>query len=163
MKTLMLLTAAVMTIGMGSAQADNKDDEIRPQLQKKYDRRLEEMKALDTNEDGVLQVEELKDKARNKFDTLDKNKDGIISEKERQAGINTFKKQKDETYGPFVDKKARKLENRYKNADANDDGQVSKEEYDAYFGKRYNTYDRDGDGIITEKEYRTDVEKLSYR
>ena len=53
MKTLMLLTAAVMTIGMGSAQADNKDDEIRPQLQKKYDRRLEEMKALDTNEDGV--------------------------------------------------------------------------------------------------------------
>tara|TARA_R110002072_G_scaffold107003_7_gene233299 strand:- start:1737 stop:1928 length:192 start_codon:yes stop_codon:yes gene_type:complete len=56
-----------------------------------------------------------------------------------------------------------KVKSQLKNADKNDDRKVSREEYEAYYGGRYNTYDRNGDGIITEKEYRSDFEKLPSR
>lgn len=136
------------------------DEDIPTNIQRKYDRRLEEMKLLDKNKDGVLQAKELQGSVEKKFDAADTNKDGVISEQEKAVALGAFKNQKQETYGNTVDKNVKRLENRYNNADSNEDGQVSKQEYDTYFGGRYQNYDRDGDGVITEKEYRTDSEKL---
>ena len=156
MKRFLFLSTVLTLIAMPCLA----DEDIPSNIQRKYDRRLEEMKALDKNKDGVLQAEELQGSVEKKFDTADTNKDGVISAEEKEAAIGSFKSQGQETYGNTTDKKAKRLENRYNNADANEDGQVSKQEYDAYFGGRYQNFDRNGDGVITEKEYRSDVEKL---
>lgn len=156
MKRLLLLSTALAFVSVPCLA----DEEIPANIQRKYDRRLEEMKLLDKNKDGVLQAEELQGSVEKKFDTADTNKDGVISPEEKEAALGAFKNQGQETYGNTTDKKAKRLENRYNNADKNEDGQVSKQEYDAYFGGRYQNFDRDGDGVITEKEYRTDVEKV---
>lgn len=161
MRRILFLIVAGLTISAPAlAQEANDQKEVPPSIQKKYNRRLEEMKMLDKNKDGVLQAEELQGSVENKFDAADKNQDGILSPEEKQTAIGAFKNQAQETYGNTTDRRAKRLENRYNNADANEDGQVSKEEYDAYFGGRYEKFDRDGNGVITEKEYRTDVEKL---
>lgn len=136
------------------------DEEIPSNIQRKYDRRLEEMKLLDKNKDGKLQAKELQGSVEKKFDAADTNKDGMISAEERAAAIGSFKSKAQETYGNTTDKKAKRLENRYNNADKNEDGQISEQEYNAYFGGRYQNFDTDGNGIITEKEYRSDTEKV---
>jgi hypothetical protein len=156
MKRLLLLSTALAFI----ASPCIADEEVPTNIQRKYDRRLEEMKLLDKNKDGVLQAKELQGSVNNKFDAADTNKDGVISPEERQAAIGAFKEKGQETYGNTTDKKAKRLENRYNNADTNEDGQVSEQEYNAYFGGRYQNFDRNGDGIVTEKEYRSDVEKV---
>lgn len=46
---------------------------------------------------------------------------------------------------------ANRVKNRYKNADQNDDGKVSKEEYYAYMSKRQANFDCNGDGVIPSK------------
>lgn len=145
-----------------TAQAGHDDDEIPPQLQKKYDRRLEEMKALDTNQDGILQTEELGEKPKASFDAADTDKDGVLSRKEIEAARESTKTKSKEKYGSknIANNHAAKIKSQLKNADTNDDGKVSAEEYEAYYGAKYGTYDRDGDGVVTEKEYRTDLEKL---
>lgn len=156
MKRLLLLAAALVFISAPVLA----DEEVPANIQRKYDRRLEEMKLLDKNKDGVLQAEELQGSVENKFDAADTNKDGIISPEERETAINSFKNNAQETYGNTTDKKAKRLENRYNNADKNEDGQISEQEYNAYFGGRYQNFDRDGDGVVTEKEYRSDTEKV---
>jgi Ca2+-binding EF-hand superfamily protein len=156
MKRLLFLSTALTFIAMPCLA----DEEIPANIQRKYDRRLEEMKLLDKNKDGVLQAEELQGNVQKKFDATDTNKNGAISAEEREAAIGSFKNKGQEAYGNTTDKKAKRLENRYNNADANKDGQVSKQEYDAYFGGRYQNFDRDGDGVITKKEYRSDTEKM---
>ncbi|MCE7887025.1 MAG: hypothetical protein DYH13_05920 [Alphaproteobacteria bacterium PRO2] len=156
MKRLLLLSTALAFVALPCFA----DEDVPTNIQRKYDRRQEEMKVLDKNKDGVLQAKELQGSVEKKFDAADTNKDGVISPQEREAAIGSFKNKAQETYGNTTDKKAKRLENRYNNADTNEDGQVSKQEYDAYFGGRYQNFDRDGDGIVTEKEYRSDVEKV---
>ncbi len=152
-----LLTAIIAAGFIAPAWAG---DEIPASLQKKYERRLEEMKAFDKNNDGVLQAEELQGSVETKFDAADINQDGVVSPEEREAAIGSFKDGAQETYKATADKRSRRLENRYNDADANEDGQVSEKEYNDYFGGRYLNFDRNGDGVITEKEYRSDTEKV---
>ncbi len=129
--------------------------------QKKLDKRIQEMKTLDLNNDGILQASELQQSAGHKFDAADTNKDGVISSEEAAAAIEQFQEQQGETYGKAVVKQeAGRIKNRLKNADANRDGQISKEEYEAFMNERQSLFDRNGDGIISEDEYRTDGEKL---
>lgn len=155
MKSFLFLILLLVTM-----PAYAKDDTVPASLQRKYDRRNEEMKLLDKNKDGILQADELQESVENKFEAADANKDGILSAEEKAEMLKTFKSEKQETYGNAIDKNIKRLEKRYNKIDANEDGQVSKEEYESYFGGRYQNYDRDGDGVITEKEYRTDNEKL---
>lgn len=134
--------------------------------QKKLDKRLQEMKTLDLNNDGILQASELQRAASKKFEAADTNKDGVISPTEAAASTAQFSQQQEEAYGKAAGKQETvRVKNRLKNADANRDGQVSKEEYESFMNERQTLFDRDGDGIITEDEYRTDGEKLpsSYR
>lgn len=51
------------------------------------------------------------------------------------------------------------MSNKYKNADANNDGKISKSEYESHMGQQHKTFDRNGDGIISKEEYRSDGEK----
>lgn len=144
-----------------------KDKDIPANLQKKYDKRLEQMNPLDANKDGKLQVDELSASAGSKFDSADTNKDGILSPDELSASQQRIKSEslKEAENESLANSRAMKFKSHYKRADEDDDGQVSKEEYNSYFSGRYQTFDRDGDGVITEKEYRSDHEKLpsSYR
>lgn len=144
-----------------------KDKDVPANLQKKYDKRLEQMNPLDTNKDGKLQVEELSASTGSKFDSADANKDGILSPDELSASQKNVRSEslKETENESLANSRAMKFKSHYKRADENDDGQVSKEEYNSYFGDRYHTFDRDNDGVITEKEYRGDSEKLpsSYR
>lgn len=156
MKRLLLLSTALAFVAAPALS----DEDVPTNIQRKYDRRLEEMKTLDKNKDGVLQVQELQGGVEKKFNAVDTNKDGVISSQEREAAIDSFKKNAQKTYGNMTDKRARKLENRYNSADKNEDGQISEQEYNAYFGGRYQNFDRNGDGVITEKEYRSDTEKV---
>lgn len=129
--------------------------------QKKLDKRLLEMKTLDLNKDSILQSSELQGAAAKKFEAADTNKDGVISPEEAAASLAQFSAQQEEAYGKAaVNQESVRLKNRLKNADANRDGQVSKEEYETFMNERQSLFDRDGDGIITEEEYRTDGEKL---
>lgn len=138
-----LLLAGIAFVGLSApVYADNDKKEIPEYLQKKYDRRVEDMKAFD------------------------KNKDGILSPEETAASLEKFKSGKMESYGEAtVKQQANRMKNRFKNADENDDGKVSKQEYDAYMGQHQANFDRNGDGVISKEEYRTDGEKLpsSYR
>lgn len=167
--TKFLIYAAAITVFIAplSVMAGNDDDEVPENIQKRYDRRLEEMKMLDTNQDGILQTEELKQKSSASFNGADTDKDGVLSKKEIEAAQENAKKKSKEKYDSknLANRHAMKVKSQLKNADKNDDGKVSREEYEAYYGARYGTYDRDGDGIVTEKEYRRDTEKLpgSYR
>jgi len=159
MRNILFLTVALLALSV-PAQAEDKKDDVPSNIQRKYDRRLEEMKTLDKNKDGILQAEELGKSVDKKFDASDTNKDGILSPEETAASLARFKAQGQETYGNTVDKRAKRLENRYQNADTNEDGNVSEQEYNDFFGGRYQKFDRDGDGVITEKEYRSDSEKM---
>lgn len=147
--------------------AADDDDKIPKHIQEKYDRRLDEMKTLDLNKDGMLQVKELMQKPKSSFNNADTDKDGILFKKEIEAIQETTKDRSKEKYGSksIANRHAMKIKNRLKNADRNDDDKVSLEEYENYFKARYGSYDRDGDGVISKKEYRRDTEKLpgSYR
>lgn len=164
MRNLLLLSAAMFLVST-PVRADDKK-EVPEYLQKKYDRRTEEMEAFDKNKDGILQAEELQGSTKTKFDSADTNKDGILSPEETAASLEKFKTQKVDSYGEAaVKQQANRMKNRFKNADENEDGTVSKEEYGAYMAKHQQNFDRNGDGIISKDEYRMDGEKLpsSYR
>jgi Ca2+-binding EF-hand superfamily protein len=159
MKRFMILMTALFLFS-SPALADERK-EIPEYLQKKYDRRAEEMKGFDKNKDGILQAGELQGSVQTKFSAADTNKDGILSPEETAASLEKFKTQKTGSYGEAVAKQqANRMKNRFNNADANRDGQVSKEEYSAYMAKHQQNFDRNGDGVISEEEYRTDGEKL---
>lgn len=157
LQAIMVLTALAFP---SYANAEEKK-EVPENIQKRYDRRTEDMKAFDKNKDGILQAEELQGSKTVKFGAADLNKDGILSPEEVAASIETRKAVIGEKYGEAMAKQqANRVKNRYKNADQNDDGKVSKEEYNAYMSKHQANFDRNGDGVISKEEYRTDGEKL---
>ena len=158
-KVLLTVLALSFLSAPSIAMADDKK-EVPEFLQKKYDRRVEDMKRFDKNKDGILQADELRESSAAKFDAADTNKDGIISEQERAASLEKFKSQTTDSYGEALSKsQANRIKNRYKNADANDDGNISKEEYQSYMGNHQMNFDRNGDGVISKEEYRMDGEK----
>ncbi len=160
MNKLLLMGVTIVILSFPTIAAAEEKKEVPEYLQKKYDRRVEDIKAFDANKDGVLQTEELQKSSTTKFDAADVNKDGVLSSDETAASLEKFKTDKQGTYGKAVEQKANRLKNRYKNADKDDDGQVSKDEYQAYMGKHQQNFDRNGDGVISKEEYRVDDEKV---
>lgn len=143
------------------ADKDEKDSKKLPEFQqKKIDMRVEDMKALDINKDGILQDDEIAKSAAGKFQATDTDGDGVLSQAEIDTSLNKIRQEK-AAYGKnFGDEYSNRVKNRYKNADTNHDGKLSGEEYQNY-SKQYETgFDRDGDGIVSKEEFRSEGEKL---
>jgi Ca2+-binding EF-hand superfamily protein len=87
--------------------------------------------ALDKDNDGTLDIDEVKDGATSVFDKLEKDADGTLDFKE--AGRRLSKKE-------------------FKEADADHDGTLTKDEYLALVEKRFRAADTDADGTLTAKE-----------
>jgi len=106
----------------------------------------------DTNGDGQVSKEEaaaLHDKRQaDWFDKTDTNKDGLLSEEEIRAGRDA---RRDHQRGEM---KAR-MEERFKEADGNGDGQLSLDEVQAKLPRladRFNTLDADKNGMLSKEE-----------
>jgi len=155
-----MLLAVLMGLS-SQAFAEDKKKTIPESVKKKYDQRVDEMRKFDSNKDGKLEQDELQKSADTKFDSADTNKDGILSTQERSAALNKMQKQKEETYGETnVKQQANRMNNRFKLADTDKDGEVSKAEFEAYMKNHQANFDRNGDGVISKDEYRTDGERL---
>lgn len=164
MKKFLILNILIILFMPSSVFAGHKEGHpLSKSQEKKYERRMPEIKKMDLNKDGILQQNEIEKGVKSKFEALDTNKDGVISADEQSAGIAAFKKDKAELYGTFIEMRIRRLENRMRNADKNKDGVISSEEYEAYFGARYKNMDKDKDGILSIREFRTDVEHVHKR
>lgn len=159
---IMILRMLLLLIFISAPALADDDNEVNnpaPHLQRKYDRRAIFMDQYDLNEDGVLDQDEVRDMIEFNFAAMDKDEDLSLSEAEQAAAIEKFKVDYRNVYGSLIDKRARKLMNRFKNADEDENDQISHEEYLAYFGKRYADMDKDKDGNLTVREFETDVEK----
>ena len=160
-KSGLMISYAFMFLMFPCAAIAEGENKIPPALQKKYDLRQQEMNSLDLNKDGILQAKELRKKPQETFDSKDINKDGILSADEINAIQQDIQKKSSiENNDNVAKKQAMKAKIQLKNADRNEDGIVSQQEYESYYGQRYQNFDQDGDGVVTEKEYRTDLEKL---
>lgn len=153
----------LLLIAPSMAWADHTEShDLPPSLHYIRDSRMLEMQALDVNQDGLLEVEELALKAENAFNHADADQDGVISSKEMEASQQEAKTKSMALFGreAWANKHAMRMKFYYKSADENNDRKISRTEYEAYFQRRYDAFDRNGDGIVTVKEYRTDFEKL---
>lgn len=89
------------------------------------------IKAFDKDNDGTLDLNEVKDAAGETFDKLDKDHDGALDRKELGAHVSKAE---------------------FKAADADHDGTLSKDEYMSLVEKRFNDADADKDGTLSAKE-----------
>jgi Ca2+-binding EF-hand superfamily protein len=87
--------------------------------------------ALDKDNDGTLDLAEVKDAAASVFDKLDKDSDAMLDRMET---------------GGRVGKKE------FNQADADNDGTLTKDEYLGLVEKLFNAADADKDGTLTAKE-----------
>jgi Ca2+-binding EF-hand superfamily protein len=163
MRRPVILSSLVALILAAPAIARADDDKVPAHIQKQLETRKQDMKKLDANQDGFITPAELQGGVTMKFNSADLNKDGILSADEMAAVREQYKAPpKDGSRGGKLDRNqaATRMKTHYKNADLNEDGNISQQEYQQYFGQRYQNFDPDGNGIITEQEYRTDGEKL---
>jgi Ca2+-binding EF-hand superfamily protein len=105
---------------------------------------------LDTNKDGVLTKDELQAKGADRiaasFDKLDRDKDGMVTQEElreaRTTRMAAFREQ---------------AETRFREADKNSDGQLSKEETQVgmpRLAERFDKLDQNKDGQLSPEELR---------
>jgi hypothetical protein len=90
--------------------------------------------ALDKDNDGTLDLAEVKDAAGTVFDKLDKDSDATLDRKETGGRVG---------------------EKEFKEADADHDGTLTKDEYLGLVEKLFNAADVDNDGTLTAKELKS--------
>lgn len=92
------------------------------------------LKALDTDNDGTVDLAEAKAAASKLFDKLDRDRDGTLDRRELR--------------GRMVSKE-------FGAADRDRDGTLDKDEYLAFVEKSFKAADRDNDGTLDAKELST--------
>ena len=128
-------------------------------LQKLYALRLPSFTAADLDCDGFLDGKEIKAMVDAKFDAADTNRDGVISEAEAQGVIGDFEESAASNgSNVIVAPRATTLKHRLAAMDADQDGVITRAEFEAYYQARYQKLDRDGDGRLDITEYQTDDE-----
>ncbi len=140
--------------------ADKKKRELPTSIQRKHDYRQPEFDKIDCNEDKMLQESEIDAEIKRKFDRMDLNNDGFVDKSEKEEAIALYAKENVKFFKSFIEKRSRKLQNRLRNADRNNDKTISKQEYINYIKKRYNVMDMNGDNELTIFEFRVDTEKV---
>lgn len=104
--------------------------------------------ALDTDRDGELSAEEIANSAKS-LAALDKNQDGKITRDELGPPPGLA--------GPEA------MLRRFKSADANGDGKLSKEEAPDRLKENFDNVDRNGDGYLDEAELREMLQRITGR
>ncbi|GJD33492.1 EF-hand domain-containing protein [Methylobacterium aerolatum] len=92
------------------------------------------LKAIDTDNDGTIDLAEAQAAGKATFERLDTDRDGSVDTKELQGRIS---------------KKEMKM------ADPDNDKSVDQKEYDALVAERFKAADPDGDGKLDAKELKT--------
>ena len=90
-----------------------------------------EMRAIDTDKDGSIDLNEVQSAGEATFDKLEKDKDGTLTTKELQGRVSRKE---------------------MKAADSDSDGTLDKKEYAALIEQRFKAADPDGDGTLDAKE-----------
>jgi Ca2+-binding EF-hand superfamily protein len=90
--------------------------------------------ALDKDNDGTLDLAEVKDAAASVFDKLDKDSDVTLDRKEIGGRVG---------------------QKEFKEADADNDGTLTKDEYLGLVEKLFNAADSDKDGTLTAKDLKS--------
>lgn len=161
MKVAALLSLTLLISLPVSAAHAGKPKKMPDYMQKRIEKRAEEMRLLDENGDGLLQVKELQKSANGKFEAADADRDGILTQKEISATLKQLYELKRETLSKATtQKQVNRLKNLYKKADEDENDRVTAIEFTTYMNNRYGRFDRDGNGIITVEEFRADGEKL---
>jgi Ca2+-binding EF-hand superfamily protein len=96
--------------------------------------RFDPVKLFDTDNDGTLDLDEVKAVASKVFDKLDPDHDGTLDVREVRGRLT-----------------ARELAA----ADPDHDGTLTKDEYLAVVGQRFKAADPDNDGTLDAREFRT--------
>lgn len=155
------MMAIFLPVSAARAQdAGENANKLPPSIQRQHERRAAEMMPYDLDRDGILRMQELLAVPGPRFDAMDLNGDGVLSGDEIEAAVARFRAEQAAVYGALIERRARDLGNLYRKADADGNGYVSRDEFIGYFTTRYGSFDRDGDGIVTTREYRMDVEDL---
>jgi len=106
---------------------------------------------LDTNKDGQVTADEIPQEKQSLFErmlrTSDKNKDGKLTAAEMTAAL-TPEKSPPEQPAPANGNRNPDREAIFKRIDANNDGQITKEEAPAFLKPRFDQIDANKDGVI---------------
>ena len=97
-------------------------------------RRSRAMAALDTDNDGTVDLEEAKKAASDTFDKLDRDHDGTLDRRELRGRVRPAE---------------------FTAADPDKDRTISKDEYLKLVEDRFKAADRDNDGTLDERELRS--------
>ena len=97
-------------------------------------KRQSAVERFDTDHDGTVDLAEAKKAAGDVFDKLDTDKDGTLDFKELKGRVS---------HKEFTD------------ADPDNDGTLSKDEYLALVEKRFKAADPDNDGTVSAAEFKT--------
>ena len=114
-------------------------------------KRFIQLKAMDKDGDGRVSKDEYNGKLP--FDYMDKNKDGFIDEKDSKGGGGG------EMPGGGMPMSPEEMANRFKEADKNGDGKVSKEEFPGA-AERFARLDKDADGFVTIEEFQAAMKDM---
>ena len=94
-------------------------------------RRSRAMRALDSDNDGTIDLDEAKKAASALFDKLDRDRDGTLDKRELRGRLTAAE---------------------FAAADPDKDGTLSKDEYLMVVEQRFKAANRDNDGTLDEKE-----------
>ena len=142
MKSFTLVPATLLAVALvATSPVVSAADNARPQ-------RGDMVKKMDKDGDGRLARTELpsSERAQQRFEAMDADKDGYVTQAEAQAARQNRR----------ADRKA-EMEQRFKDADINGDGQFSLDEVQAKMprlAERFNELDADKNGYLTREEMR---------
>ncbi len=97
-------------------------------------RRLDPIRLFDTDNDGTVDLDEVKKAASAVFDRLEKDNDGTLDARELRGRLSATE---------------------LAAADPDNDGTLTKDEYLAVVTQRFNAANPDKDGTLDAKEFRT--------
>ncbi|HKR66393.1 MAG TPA: hypothetical protein VJZ00_21880 [Thermoanaerobaculia bacterium] len=133
---------ALLVAATPSAWALNTKGKQKSRTGRTDDTRVQQMRALDVNGDGVISRDEWRgDNAQ--FSRMDRNGDGVLSQADRNNNTRGNKGK----HG----KRGNSAANRFRGMDANGDGVISRSEWRGN-DQSFRNHDRNGDGVISSNE-----------